>query len=68
MTVETDGAAPVGLLSVRLFSGATLCAALAAAVRGDSSGDDCGLVWFRRLFTFPCAAPCTAPLSNLLLL
>jgi hypothetical protein len=44
MTVlETDVAAPV-LSAVRLFSGATtLRAALAAAVRGDSSGYGCGL-------------------------
>ena len=68
MTVETDGATLVGISAVRLFSGASLRAAVAAAVRGDSSGYGCGLAWFRRVFTFPCAAPCTAPLGNLLLL
>ncbi len=53
MTVETDGALPVGLSAVRLFSGATLRAALAAAMRDDSSGYGCGRAWFRRVFTFP---------------
>ena len=67
--VETDAAASVLTGVVRLFSGATLLrVTLAAALRGDSSGYGCGLAWFRRVFTFPCAAPCTAPLGNLLLL
>jgi hypothetical protein len=68
MTVETDAAAPVLTGVVRLFSGATLLrVSLAAAVCGDSSGYDCCLAWFRRVFTFPRAAPCALPLSNLVL-
>ncbi|KAI2491045.1 hypothetical protein MHU86_23525 [Fragilaria crotonensis] len=66
--VETDAAASVLTGVVRLFPGATLLrVTLAAAVRGDSSGYGCGLAWFRRVFTFPCAAPCALPLSNLVL-
>jgi hypothetical protein len=68
MTVETDAAAPVLTGVVRLFSGATLLrVSLAAAVRGDSSGYGCCLAWVRRVFTFPGAAPCALPLSNLVL-
>jgi hypothetical protein len=66
--VETDAAASVLTGVVWLFPGATLLRVnLAAAVRGDSSGYGCGLAWFRRVFTFPCAAPCALPLSNLVL-
>jgi hypothetical protein len=67
MTVVVDAATPV-LSVVRLFPGATLRATLAAAVCGYSSGGyGCGLAWCHQVLMHPCAAPCAAPLCNLVL-
>ena len=52
---------------VRLFQGATLRAALAPAVCGNSSGFGCGLPWCRRVLTRPYAASCAAPLCFVIL-